>query len=245
MVAIGEDDEADDDIYDVTLMTKDEHSPADASGPVVLFSDTEVLLDNQAGRSVFRNPGLLTDLRKLKTPIYIGGVDGSSKGIRVDADGSFEDLGHVGICGPAAANILSKAEMVDACHRISYVNDEYHLDGDGVVMVFRRKLLGGSGHKSNHYSCEMADVASAATLPVTLEANMREYSHREVTKARELMARLAYASSSTMLELLGSGGLYTATSFRLIIVLVNGCLYCVLRSHRDYKMSLFLRKAAF
>jgi hypothetical protein len=51
----------------------------------------------------------------------------------------------------------------------------------------------------------MADATSATNFPVTVEANMREYSHREVAKAREareLMARLAYASSSTMLELL-------------------------------------------
>jgi hypothetical protein len=52
--------------------------------------------------------------------------------------------------------------MVDAGHRISYVNDEYHLDGDGVAMVFRRKLLGDGKQKSSHYSCDMADVASAA-----------------------------------------------------------------------------------
>jgi hypothetical protein len=54
-------------------------------------------VDNQAGRSVFRNPHQLTDKRKLKKPIRIGGVDGSSKGIRIDTDGNFEDLKRVGI----------------------------------------------------------------------------------------------------------------------------------------------------
>jgi hypothetical protein len=73
MVAVGEDDEEDDDLYGVTLMTTDEHSFTGASGPVVLFSDTEVLLDNQAGRSVFRNARLLTDTRRLERPISIGG----------------------------------------------------------------------------------------------------------------------------------------------------------------------------
>jgi hypothetical protein len=73
MVAIGEEDEADDDIYDVTLMTTEEHSPADASVSVALLSDTEVLLDNLMGRSM-----LLTDIRKLKNPICIGGVFGSA-----------------------------------------------------------------------------------------------------------------------------------------------------------------------
>jgi hypothetical protein len=140
-----------------------------------------ILLDNQAGRSVFRNARLLTDTRRLERPICIGGVDGSSKGIRVETDGDFEDLGRVGICGHAAANILSKAEMVDAGHRISYVNDEYHLDGDGVAMVFRRKLLGDGKHKSKHYSCEMADAASAATLPVTVEESWLPSAKRTMT----------------------------------------------------------------
>jgi hypothetical protein len=92
----------------------------------------------------------------------------------VETDGNFEDLGRVGICGHAAASILSKAEMVDAGNRISYVNDEYRLDGDGVAMVFRRKLLGRGGRRSSHYSCDMVDVASAASFPVTVVDYMRE-----------------------------------------------------------------------
>jgi hypothetical protein len=147
---------------------------------------------------VFRNPHLLTDKGKMKKPICIGGVDGSFRGIRVETYGNFEDLGRVGICGHAMANILSKAEMVDAGQRISYVNDENYLVGDGVTMVFRRKLLEANGYKSNLYSCDMADVASAASFPVTLAVYMWKYSHREMAKAREarkLMARLAYWSS--------------------------------------------------
>jgi hypothetical protein len=122
-------------------MTTEEHSPADVSGPVVMFSDTEVLLDNQTGRSVFRNPGLLTDMKKLKKPICIGGVDGSSKGIREDTDGNFENLGRVGICGHAAANILSKAELVDAGHRISYVNDRVGCGCGKRILVTIRVIL--------------------------------------------------------------------------------------------------------
>jgi hypothetical protein len=64
--------------------------------------------------------------------------------------------------------------MVDAGHRIFYVNDEYLLDGDGVAMVFRHKLLGDGKYKSSHYSCDMADVASAASFPVTVADYMRE-----------------------------------------------------------------------
>jgi hypothetical protein len=126
MVAIGEDHDADDDLYDVTLMTT-EHSPTDASGPVVLFSDTEVLLDNQAGRSVFRNARLLTDTRRLERPICIGGVDGSSKGIRVETDGNFEDLGRVGICGHAAENVRGhQRDIIEVIIRLVVLADGNH-----------------------------------------------------------------------------------------------------------------------
>jgi hypothetical protein len=89
--------------------------------------------------------------------------------------------------------------------------------------MFRRKLLGDGKHKSSHYSCEMADAACAANFPVNVEAIMREYSHREVAKARELIARLAYASSSTMLEFLRSGGLVNAdANFRMSLEALRG-----------------------
>jgi hypothetical protein len=84
----------------------------------------------------------------------------------------------MGLCSQAAANILSKAEMVDARHHITYVNDEYHLDGQGVIMVFKRKSLGSDGHKSNHYSCDLG--ADDSMFPVTVQDNMRRYTPREV-----------------------------------------------------------------
>ena len=56
MLAAGEDDDAD--IFGSTFMVKDNES----GGSIILFSDTEVLLDNQAGRSIFRNRDLLTDV---------------------------------------------------------------------------------------------------------------------------------------------------------------------------------------
>jgi hypothetical protein len=75
-----EDDEGDGDLYDVTLMTT-EHSPTNASGPVVLFSDTEVLLDNQAGRSVFVTRACSMTREDSRGP----SASGASKGIRVEA----------------------------------------------------------------------------------------------------------------------------------------------------------------
>ena len=206
LIAVGEDDDADEDAeaYEATFMVSDGDASMTAT---VLFSDYEVLLDNQAGRSIFRNAKLVDDRQVLAKPLFIGGIDGTSKGIRVTADGNFANLGRVGICAEAAANILSKAEMVDAGHRVVYVNDEYHLEGDGCRMVFKRRI-DASGRKSNHYSCDLNSERSLALT--TVEQNMRRYTKREVEQAREareLMARLAYPTSKTMVDMIQSGGL--------------------------------------
>ena len=97
---------------------------------MVLFSPTEVLLDNQAGRSIFKNRSLLSNVSNV-TPFYIGGIDGGSRGLRIDQEGGFEDLGRVACETTAAANILSKARLLDAGNTVSYdqSNDVYQLQG--------------------------------------------------------------------------------------------------------------------
>ena len=47
-------------------------------------------------------------------PFYIGGIDGDSRGLCIQQDGTFEDLGRVGLAISAAANILSKTRLIDA-----------------------------------------------------------------------------------------------------------------------------------
>ena len=86
VAAIGEDDEhdvSDDSVYMVHR--------SDEDSTFVLFSDTDVLLDNQAGRSIFKNRSLLTDVTDID-PFYIGGIDGTSRGLRIKEDGDFEVL---------------------------------------------------------------------------------------------------------------------------------------------------------
>ena len=72
MIARGEDDvddTADEDIYDsfafIVLDTTSQESTS------IFFTATEVLLDNQAGRSIFKNEKLLLDVCATK-PFYIG-----------------------------------------------------------------------------------------------------------------------------------------------------------------------------
>jgi predicted lactoylglutathione lyase len=199
MVATGEED--DDDMFGSAFMIKDDES----KDSMVLFSNTEVLLDNQAGRSIFRNKSLLSNVNAVK-PFYIGGIDGESRGLRIGEEGDFEGLGRVGYQPQAAANILSKARVLDAGNTVSYDQqaDVYTLEGQHRNYTFSRKLL-DSGRRSSHYACELVDESLFVT---TVEDNMRKYTKREVIQAknaRELMARLGHASSQVTIDLLDAG----------------------------------------
>jgi hypothetical protein len=96
MIAVGEDDTADDDVYDSAafMITDSPETTRDRDSNMVLFSPTEVLLDNQAGRSIVKNRSLLSNVSNV-TPFYIGGIDGGSRGLRIDQEGDFEDLGRL------------------------------------------------------------------------------------------------------------------------------------------------------
>ena len=87
----------------------------------VLFSPTEVIFDTAASRSVFENSELLCDVAKSDTPTMIGGVQKGVVGIRIDDEGTFRDLGTVGIATGAVGNILSACQMVDGWASVSNV----------------------------------------------------------------------------------------------------------------------------
>ena len=209
MIAVGEDettDTADEDIYDYSAYIIND--TGDEASSSVFFSATEVLLDNQAGRSIFKNRDLLSDVGIVK-PFYIGGIDGGSRGLCITEDGDFNDLGRVGLATRAAANILSKTRLIDAGNAVSYdANaDVYHLDGAQRSYTFSRKI-NNNGSRSSHYACDMAALPQTHALIATIESNMRQYTKREVgqaSHARELMARLAHASSQATIDMLDAG----------------------------------------
>ena len=168
------------------------------------FSPTEVLLDNQASKSIFKNSNLLSNIRH-EDPFFIGGIDGTSKGLKVSESGDFGGLGRVGLSRSAAANVLSKTQMLDGGKRVSYDQDEdvYRLTGGLSTYTFGRKIL-NNGRKSGHYACEMTDSAFIATVT----NNMRRFTKQEVSRARnvrELMTRLAFSSSAAIISMINHG----------------------------------------
>ena len=172
----------------------------------VFFNATKVLLDNQAGRSIFKNRSLLRNICAV-VPFYIDGIDGGSRGLRISEEGDFEDLGRVACESTAAANILSKARLLDTGNTVSYnqSSDVYHLHGHHRSYTFSRKML-SNGLRSSHYACDMANADH--TFVTTVADNMRQYIKREVEEAktaRELMARLGYPSSQATIDMLDAG----------------------------------------
>lgn len=63
-----------------------------------------------------------------------------------------------------------------------------------------------NGLRSSHYACDIANTDQ--TFVTTVADNMRQYTKREVDQAkvaRELMARLGYASTQATLSMLDAG----------------------------------------
>ena len=108
---VEEDIEEDDESIGAAFVTTDEFA---------LFTRSHVLLDNQASVNIFCNPSLLTDIRKSPHAILLNGVQSEAKGVRVDHEGDFGDIGPVYFSRGATANILSFAAMADSGADISY-----------------------------------------------------------------------------------------------------------------------------
>jgi hypothetical protein len=171
---------------------------------VVLFTKSDIIIDNGASRSVFCNESLLTRVEQ-ETPFYIGGIDSSSKGLLATKRGQFNDYGHVAFHPQAAVNVISVAEASNrGCTVVcSSPRDMYTL-GVGVRQyVFSRKTV--DRNKSSHCTC---DMITHTILVTTVADNMRNYTSREVLQgraARELMVSLAHTSSAAMIDILDSG----------------------------------------
>lgn len=196
MVAVGDEDDQDEEaIYDANFVVSTEER--------ILFTPSEVLLDNQAGSSLFHNPDLVSDVHDIR-PYQLGGIDGQSGGLKVTRRGTFSPgVGTVGLDPNAAANILSAPEQVDRGNKVRYHenDDEYSLSSSDGEMVFKRKFL-ANGRKSRHYSC---DVSTERVFIETVADNSRRYTTREVQQAkaaRDLMQRLGHQSSIATIDML-------------------------------------------
>ena len=61
----------------------------------VLLGAHELLLDNEASVSIFKDSALLNNVRDSKRPINMGGIQIGSPSLRVTRQGEFRDFGTV------------------------------------------------------------------------------------------------------------------------------------------------------
>ena len=110
-----------------------------------LFSKFHVLLDNQSSVNVFKNPDLLTDMRKSSNNVVVNGVQRGAKGVKIDMEGNFQNLGAVYFSPDTTANILSFAAQTDAGAEIRYNSaaDNFTLKGknSGDIFTFARQRI--------------------------------------------------------------------------------------------------------
>ena len=182
-----------------------------------IFHDWEVLLDNQAGRSVFRCRNLLKNVVTI-TPWALSGIVGGKNDecSMVAEEGNFMVFGKVGVCRGATANLLSAGQMTRRGWTVSIDEYTYYFTGQGVKLCFRRKLHPTTGRLLNYYVCDMREVDVHATPSfVTVEENMRRYGKRDVraaTEARELQRRLGYPPAQVVAKVVGRGVLNNAVT---------------------------------
>ena len=182
----------------------------------VLFTDYDILLDNEASISIFRNKSLLSKIQNASEPITLKGVQRAAPGIRVSREGTFRELGQVYFSEKSSANILSFATLVDegAVVRYNTANDSFDLiSAPGrAPYTFTRRIV--NGHKKKFYCCD------ARTLPeydhnYALHAFLRKtINAREMSKAREarqLLARLGFPPTIAAAQIVETGSNFRVT----------------------------------
>ena len=124
------------------------------------FGFQKVLLDSQAGCSIFRDAEILSDLRENETLISVSGIGEGAQLIARHA-GTFMKFGLVAYCPTATANILSLAEMVDRKCRVSYYSkdDLFVLTSPCRSVQLRFQRVG------RHYVSQVGPTAQAHVTP--------------------------------------------------------------------------------
>ena len=211
-VVIAADIEDDDDDFGTLVATIHDR----ALHSVLHFSSTDVLFDNQGGKSIFRDPSLLHNVGALSKPYSLAGIDGSSdSGLEVTVSGAFRDfskLGNsIGCSHKASANVLSMADCVDSGYNIEYSTEQDHFEvtADRTSYIFHRKHY-ADGTKSKHYVADMASYPIRSKVLVqTVAENLIGFSAREAASAKAArdfqVSRLGHFPTHAVIDILNSG----------------------------------------
>ena len=173
----------------------------------------DTLLDNQAGISLFKNTDVLSDIRKLRTPFAVKGIEKNGKGIVATTAGFFGPFGLVAISKEASSNVISVGEMVDRGFAVKYDpnSDSFTLRDSttSTTLTFARKgrhyvLSSDDRHDDTAENVKKEVIltqtyrSTANNIPGTVRQRAEIYPKSAIRRAeiaRQLQVRLGYPPS--------------------------------------------------
>lgn len=171
------------------------------------FSDRTILLDTCAGKSIFKNADLFSNIVHSNKPILVEGINSRSQPLFINSEGDTK-LGRVYYDERAVGNVLSFGECRETCHSITYgyYNDTFRLQVNNLdnVYIFTRHPV------HNIYFCDI-DMKETDVLVTTVSDKIKLYSKREVAQAqeaRDLQIKLGLASDQSLLKMISRGKIH-------------------------------------
>ena len=164
----------------------------------------DTLLDNQAGISLFKDTSDLTDIRQLKVPFVVKGIEAYAKGIIAKDAGLYGPFGLVAISKEASSNIISVGEMIDRGFTITYTRkDDTFTLGDpstSTSLLFVRKGRHYALCKETHlfpatYRQTSDNIAGSEQQRASIYP---KGTIKRATLARQLQTRLGYIPSKDL-----------------------------------------------
>ena len=169
-----------------------------------MFTQYDVLLDNEASLNIFNNKSLLTRIRKSEHSIKVSGIQAGG-GVTVGSEEEFGEFGTVFHSGDASANVLSFTSQMDAGAMIRYDHEEdlfmLQPKDSSNVYKFGRKTI--PGNRGRFYSYDWRTVEAEMAMVTTVNQNMKAFTKRGIDRARsarELMGRMGFPAVGTAIS---------------------------------------------
>jgi len=160
----------------------------------------DVLLDNQATTSLFKERSLLTNVRRAEAEASFDGVGGT---LRTDTVGEFREFGTVYFSPRAPANILSySAVRKTRGFNIALANRAF------IVTTPQHRYVFAEAPSGLHVW--QATPAPHPLYLTSVDDNKAKFQRREVLgaeQARDLLRKLGYPSERDMMKMISHGGI--------------------------------------
>jgi hypothetical protein len=161
-----------------------------------------ILLDNQASASVFRDVGLLSNIRLCDEPCAISGISSDPDANFIATKiGDFKGFSNIYACPEASANIISFSQTKNYCNN-SYnpISDQFSSQTpDGIKYIF-----------NNQQGLYIHNLKSSIINITTISNLNLKYSQRQIKdayKVRDLYVALGYPSPQSLIKMINHGSI--------------------------------------